>query len=54
MAEVCRNSPPLEAVTTLELDSKVDKKKTNIEVKDNNMTKLEKCHRLHILCAMSK
>lgn len=54
MAEVCKNSPPLEVVTTLELDSKVDKKKINIEVKDNRMTKLEKYHRLQILSAMSK
>ena len=54
MAEVCKNSPPLEVVTMLELDSKVDKKKINIEVKDNRMTKLEKYHRLQILSAMSK
>ena len=44
MAEVCKNSPPTEVVTALKLDAKVDKTKINIEVKDNNMTKVEKYH----------
>ena len=47
MVEVCKNSPPTEVVTALELDAKVDKTKINIEVKDNGTTKVEKYHRIY-------
>ena len=42
MAEVCKNSPPTEVVTALQVDAKLDKMKINIEVKDNGMAKVEK------------
>ena len=48
MAEVCKNSPPTEVVTALELDANVDKTKINVEFKDNGTTKVEKYY--HIYC----
>ena len=49
MAEMCKNSPPTEVLTALELDAKVDITKINIEVKDNSMAKVEKYHCIYCL-----
>ena len=52
IAEVCKNSPPTGVVTALKLDAKVNKTKTNTEVKDNGMTKVENHNARNISCTV--
>ena len=54
MVDVCKNSPPTDVVTALELDAKVNKTKINVEVKGKGMTKVENYYCINCVHCQNK